>query len=79
MMKRHIICIQTMEIIIIQIEAQEEHSFHVEVFWAVTPCSVAVGGPCCLHLQGDLRNVGILPRLRTASQPRRPRLETPLL
>jgi len=39
MMKRHIICIQTMEIIIIQIEAQEEHSFHVEVFWAVTPCT----------------------------------------
>jgi len=30
---------------------------HVEVFWAVMPCSVAVGEQrfgwsCCLHLQG---------------------------
>jgi hypothetical protein len=31
-------------------------SFHVEVFWVMTPYSVIVGhqrfgGPCCLHLQ----------------------------
>jgi hypothetical protein len=41
-----------------------------EVFWVVTPCSVAVGcqtfgGPFCLHLQDDgsskvIQNVGIL-------------------
>jgi len=33
--------------------------FQVEVFWAVTPCSIVVGyqrfgGPCCLHLQGEV-------------------------
>jgi hypothetical protein len=32
----------------------------VEVFWVVTPCNVAVGyqrfeGPCCLHLQGEVK------------------------
>jgi hypothetical protein len=32
----------------------------VEAFWVVTPCSVAVGyqrfrGPCCLHLQGEMK------------------------
>jgi hypothetical protein len=34
--------------------------FRVEVFWVVTPCSVVVGyqclrGPCCLHLQGEMK------------------------
>jgi len=34
--------------------------FQVEVFWVVTPCSVVVGyqsfrGPCCLHLQGEVK------------------------
>jgi hypothetical protein len=57
----------------------------VDVIWVVTPCSVMVhyqrfGGPCCLHLQGevsedggsiDLWNVGILPQHYTASQPRK--------
>jgi len=37
--------------------------FQVEVFWVVTPCSVVVvyqrfGGPCCLHLQGDVAGMG---------------------
>jgi hypothetical protein len=32
--------------------------FEVEVFWFVTPCTVAVGyqrfgGPCCLHLYSE--------------------------
>jgi len=32
--------------------------FQVEIFWAVTLCSVVVryqhfGGPCCLHFQGE--------------------------
>jgi hypothetical protein len=36
--------------------------FQVEVFWVVTPCSVAVGyrhfiDPCYLHLQGELETV----------------------
>jgi len=31
----------------------------VKVFWAATPCNVVVGhqrfgGPCCLHLQGEV-------------------------
>jgi len=42
----------------------------VEVFWVVTPCNA-----------GDsavLRHVGILPQHYTASQPRRPRLESSL-
>jgi hypothetical protein len=39
-------------------EAFTAAMFQVEVFWVVTPCSVAVGyqpfsGPCCLHLQGE--------------------------
>jgi len=46
-----------------------KQSLQVEVFWVVTPFSVAVGyqcfgGPCCLHSEdGDsrvLRNTGIL-------------------
>jgi hypothetical protein len=55
--------------------------FQVEDFWVVTPCSVVVGdqrlgGPDCLHIQGEvLRNGGGLPQHYTASQPRRPRLE----
>jgi hypothetical protein len=33
---------------------------HVEVFWIVTPCGIVVGyqrfgGPCCLHLQGEMK------------------------
>jgi hypothetical protein len=37
----------------------------VEVFWVVTPCSVAVGyqhfrGPCCLHLQALFVSLYIL-------------------
>jgi hypothetical protein len=36
----------------------------VEVFWVLTPCSVAVGyegigGPCCLHLQGEASGTSI--------------------
>jgi len=27
--------------------------FQVEVFWVVKTCSFMVGGPCCLHLQGE--------------------------
>jgi len=35
--------------------------FQVQVFWAVTPCSVVLGyqhfgGPCCLRLHEELRN-----------------------
>jgi hypothetical protein len=42
----------------------------VDIFWILTPFSVAVGyqgfgGPCCLHLQG------ILPHCNTVSQPKR--------
>jgi len=60
----------------------------VEVFWVVTPCSVAVGhqrfgggGLCSLHLYREaggrkiLRNDGILPQRFTALQNRRPRLQ----
>jgi hypothetical protein len=33
--------------------------FQVEIFWVVMPCSVVVGcqrfgGPCCLHLHGEV-------------------------
>jgi len=60
--------------------------FEIEFFCVVMPCSVVVGykrfgAPCCLHFQGedggsmDLRNVGILLKHYTASQPRRPRLD----
>jgi hypothetical protein len=39
--------------------SSEAYLFQVEVFWVVTPCYVVVGyqrfgGPCCLHLQGDV-------------------------
>jgi hypothetical protein len=49
----------------------------VDVFWVMTPCSAAVvcqrfGGPCCLHLQGEVRNVGFILQYCTASQSRRP-------
>jgi hypothetical protein len=34
--------------------------FHVEIFWVVTLCNVVVeyrrfGGPCSLHLQGEVK------------------------
>jgi hypothetical protein len=34
-------------------------NIHFQIFWVVTPCSVVVryhcfGGPCCLHLQGEV-------------------------
>jgi hypothetical protein len=37
--------------------------FQVEVFWDVTPYSVVVGyqrfgGPCCIHLQGEVEISG---------------------
>jgi len=40
-------------------EAPEAMRIQVAVFWVVTPCSVVVGyrcfgGPCCLHLQGEV-------------------------
>jgi hypothetical protein len=46
------------------------------VFWVVAPCSLVEGfqrfrGPCCLHHQGDNRNVGKLPSDYTTLQPRR--------
>jgi len=48
--------------------------FQVEFFWVVTLCSLV------LHAEDggimDLRNAGILPQHYTASQPRRPRLDT---
>jgi len=36
---------------------------HIEVFWVVMPCSVAVGyqcfrGPHCFHLQGEVSGNG---------------------
>jgi hypothetical protein len=52
----------------------------VEVFWVVMVCSVRVGyqcfgGPCCLHLHGEvsqcLQNVGILLQDFMLSQCRR--------
>jgi len=59
-------------------------TFHIEVFWVVTPCNSVLGyepfrGPCCLHLQGemkmeasmDLRNDGIVPQHYTVSQLRK--------
>jgi hypothetical protein len=62
--------------------------FQVEVFWVVTPCSVAVGyrrfrGPCCLRLKetkkmeaaGPLK-LAILSQHFMVSHPRRPRLDT---
>jgi hypothetical protein len=57
--------------------------FHVQVFWVVTPCSVSggyrrFGDSCCLHLQ-DPWNGGILPQHYTASQPRRPGLQTQVI
>jgi len=50
--------------------------FHVEDLWIVTMCSVLVeyqredGG------SKVLRNVGMLPQHYTASEPRRPRLQS---
>jgi len=34
--------------------------FQVDILWVVTPCSFVVGyqrfrGPCCLHLQGEVK------------------------
>jgi hypothetical protein len=50
--------------------------FQVGVFWAVTPCSVAVrfGAPFCFHFQGEVN--ATLPEHYTASQSRRLRLDT---
>jgi hypothetical protein len=68
-------------------------NIQVEVVWVVASCSITVGyqrfgGPCCLHLQGEVHRqsfyidgggnrglwkVGILPQHYT-SQPRWPRL-----
>jgi hypothetical protein len=57
--------------------------FHVAIFWAVTSFVGGyhhVGGPRCLHFQGedggsvDLLNVGILPQHYMTSPPRRLRL-----
>jgi hypothetical protein len=36
----------------------------VEVFWVVTPCSAVVGyqffgGPCCLHIQCEVKWIGV--------------------
>jgi len=41
-------------------EAFTAVKIQVEVFWVVTPCSVVAGwqrfgGPCCRHLQGEVR------------------------
>jgi len=43
-----------------QMIALEEHIYNVEVFWVVTSRSVVLacqrfGGPCCLHLQGEVK------------------------
>jgi hypothetical protein len=48
--------------------------FQVEVFCAVTPCSVVVGYQ---HFGGSkvFRNVSILPQLYTVSQHKKPRLD----
>jgi hypothetical protein len=62
-------------------------SIQVEYFWVVTPSSFVIWhqrfrGSCCLHPQGEdgsnnvPRNVSILPQHYTASQPRKPRLES---
>jgi len=29
----------------------------VKVFWVVMPCNIAVGGPYCLHLQGEQQDL----------------------
>jgi hypothetical protein len=56
--------------------------FQVEVFSVMKPCSFVVGyqrfrASCCLHLQGDVAGIGKNGMNHyTASQPRRPRLET---
>jgi hypothetical protein len=38
-------------------------SLYVEIFWVMTPCCDVVGyhcfgGPCCLHLQGEVNDAG---------------------
>jgi len=71
------------------------HGQDMEWLKVVKLCSVAVGhqhfgGPCCLHHQSQglhcedwdctvFQNIGILPQGDTASQPRRPQLESSLL
>jgi hypothetical protein len=42
------------------VQSLANYFIQVEFFWAVTPCSVAVGyqrfgRPCCIHLQGEPR------------------------
>jgi hypothetical protein len=42
-----------------RLEVVTAMKIQVTVFWVTTPCSVVVGyqrfgGPCCLHLQGDV-------------------------
>jgi hypothetical protein len=44
----------------VSFEASMTVMFQVEVFWVVMPCNVVVGyqcfrGPCCLHLQGEVK------------------------
>jgi hypothetical protein len=56
-------------------------TYQVEVFWVVTPCIVVVDyqlfrGPCCLHLYFKVEAAWTSEIHYTASQPRRPRLET---
>jgi hypothetical protein len=40
-------------------QLKNQFQIQVDFFWVVTPCSVVVGyqrfgGPCCLHLQGEV-------------------------
>jgi hypothetical protein len=43
---------------------------HVKVFWVVKPCSGGVGyqcfgGPCCIHLQGEVKTGSKVPNCNT--------------
>jgi hypothetical protein len=48
------------EFLYVSFEAFTAVMFQVEVYWVVTPCSVVAGyqrfgGPCCLHLQDEVK------------------------
>jgi hypothetical protein len=54
--------VTVLQIRICKIVPNTKNIFQIEVFWVVTPCNVLIRyqrfrGPCCLHLQGEVKHL----------------------